>query len=183
MRTASGFTLIELLIALVVMGIFSLGAVNLFTAQHRAFRLQNDGVLATQNARAGFDMLAREVRNAGYDPRGTGVAGITQWTATAFGWTADLNADGDVADDGEAVTYSFDAGAGELIRTVGGVDATISDGITNLALDYFADENGNAAAAAGDIEQIAVTMTYDTPDGVLAGRIETQVALRNNIYE
>ncbi|CAN5167471.1 hypothetical protein BH18GEM1_BH18GEM1_11960 [soil metagenome] len=178
-----GFTLVELLVALVVMGILGIGAVRLFVAQHQSFRLQNDGVLATQNARAGFDMMTRELRNAGYDPRDTAGSAITTWTATGFGWTADLNADGDVADDGEAVLWFYQADPGELVRREGGVDVTVADGITGLELAYFADEDGTLATAPDEIEQVGMAMTYATPEGVPTGRLETQVAVRNNIYE
>lgn len=180
---ARGFTLVELLVAMVVLGIMGMGMVKLFIAQHQAYMMQNEGVLATQNARAGFDMMTREIRNAGYDPRGIAGAGITHWTVDSFGWTADLNADGDVADDAEAVLYFFQADPGALIRREEGTDITVTDGVIGLTLEYSSDANGTVAGSADQVEQVGITMTYDTPDGVLPGALETHVALRNNIYE
>lgn len=181
--TEKGFTLIELLVALVVMGIFSMGAVNLFISQHQEYIEQNDGILATQNARAGLDMMVRELRNAGYDPRDLAGAGVTTWVADSFGWTADLNADGDVADTDEAVVYYVFADSAALFRQAGGVNSRIADGITELTLSYFSDAAGTVATAADEIRQIEIHMEFDTPDGTMAGEIDTQVALRNNIYE
>lgn len=179
----AGFTLIELLVALVVLGVFGMGAVNLFRAQHQAFIRQNEGVRITQNARAGLDMLARELRNAGFDPRGTAAAGLTVWSPDSVGWTADLNADGDVDDDEEDVLYFFQADPGAMIRREGGVEVEVADRLTDLTLGYFSDESGTVAATMAEIEQVGITMTYETPEEVVPGHLETQVALRNGIYE
>lgn len=178
-----GFTLIELMVALVMIGIIGMGAVRLFIAQHQAFLQQNDGVRVTQNARAGLDMLARELRNAGYDPRETAGASITQWTPDSFGWTADLNADGDVDDDGEAVLYYYEAGDSALFRREDGSEAEVADGITDFAFAYFSDASGTVAGTAAEIEQVGIMLIYATPDGVMPGRLESQVALRNHIYQ
>jgi prepilin-type N-terminal cleavage/methylation domain-containing protein len=183
LRDPRGFTLVEMLVALIVASIVGLSMVKLFINQHQAFLRQNEGVRATQNARAGVDMMARELRNAGYDPRGSSGAGITQWSADTFGWTADLNEDGDADDDDEQVAYLFKSGSGTLVRREGGTNVTIADGITGLTFAYFSDENGTVAAAATEIEQVGIAMTYETPESVMPGHLETQVALRNRIYE
>ena len=67
----TGFTLLELLLAMTLTGVLGVAAVRLFVAQHQAFVRQGEGIRRTQNARAGFDLMTREMRNAGYDPRGT----------------------------------------------------------------------------------------------------------------
>lgn len=172
-----------MLVALVVMGIFSIGAVNLLISQHQSYIKQNDGILAMQNARAGFDMMVRELRNAGHDPRGISGAGVTTWTADSFGWTSDLNADGDVGDADEAVVYYLLADSSALFREADGVSTRIADGITDLNLSYFSDTSGTVALTADEVRQIEIHMEFETPDGILAGEIETQVAVRNNVYE
>lgn len=182
MMNKRGFTLIELMVALVMVGIIGMGAIRLFIAQHQAFLQQNDGVRITQNARAGFDMLVRELRNAGYDPRDAAGASITDWTSDSFGWTADLNADGDIADDGETVLYYYEPDEETLIRSEAGVEDEVADGITELDFGYFSDAAGTVAASATEIEQVGISMTYATPAGVMPGNLETQVALRNQIY-
>jgi type IV pilus assembly protein PilW len=182
-RDCRGFSLVELMVALVVASVVGLAMVKLFIDQHQTYIRQNEGVRATQNARAGVDLMTRELRNAAYDPRGLAGAGVAQWSADTFAWTADLNEDGDVNDDSEQVAYLYDADADILVRRELGTDVTVADGISELTFSYFSDGNGTVAATASEIEQVGIAMSYDTPDGVMPGRFETQVALRNRIYE
>ena len=94
-----GFTLVEMLIAMVIVGIMGIALVGFLRAQHQTMVRQNSGVLATQNARAAMDMLARELRNAGYNPRGAlSGAEIRAMDVDSVAWTADMNADGDTLD-------------------------------------------------------------------------------------
>jgi len=182
-RSIAGFTLIELLVAVVIIAILGLAALNQFVAQHQAYVAQSIGVRTAQNARAGFDMLIREARNAGYDPRGITGASITHWTADSFGWTADLNADGDLNDVGEDVLYFFQADPGAMVRREGLVEVEMTDGVSDLSFAYFADPGGTAAQSVNSIELVAVAMTYLTAEGTLPGALRTQVAVRNAIYE
>jgi prepilin-type N-terminal cleavage/methylation domain-containing protein len=181
--SSAGFTLIELLVALVIIAILGLAALNQFVAQHQAYVAQNDGVRSEQNARAGFDMLIREARNAGYDPRGITGATITHWTTDSFGWTADLNADGDLNDEAEDVLYFFQADPGALVRREQAVDVEVTEEVTDVSFAYFADPDGTAAQSVDSIELVAVSMTYQMPEGTMPGALRTQVAVRNAIYE
>lgn len=178
----SGFSLVELVIAIVVAGILGTGVAHLFMVQNQMYIRQNTGVLAGQNARAGFDMVIREMRNAGFDPRGTSGAGILVWTADTFHWTADLNADGDVLDSGENTRYYHDADDEALVRRVGITDTPVADGITALEFTYFQDRDGTPATSSGEIRRVRVELSFETPDGVLPGELKTEVAVRNNIY-
>ena len=178
-----GFTLIELMVALVIAGVVGMGILKLFVFQHHAYLRQNEGILATENARAGFDTMLEEMANAGYDPRGTSGAGVTTWTSDSIGWTADLNADGSIAGPDESVLYYFDADSSALVRRTAGVSTPVADGITGLVLSYFRDADGNPATSADEIQQVHLTLAYRTPEGVLAGRFESQVAILNLIYQ
>lgn len=178
----AGFTLTEIMVGMVIVGVMGIGMVSMFRVQHQTYVSQNSGVLSTQNARAGLDMMVREMRNAGFDPYGDAGAGVTEWTATRFAFTADLNGDGDTDDPDESVTYFFDAADSLLVRSVFGTDATLANGIAAMTFSYFRDGSGTAASSASGIEQVRIRMTYATPEGVLDGSLETQVALRNNIY-
>ena len=122
-----GFTLVEMLIAMVIVGIMGIALVGFLRAQHQTMVRQNSGVLATQNARAAMDMLARELRNAGYSPRGSlSAARIQAMDVDSVTWTADMNADGDTLDTStglwdERVGY-FTQGT-SLMRAAGGAAA------------------------------------------------------------
>jgi type IV pilus assembly protein PilW len=181
---ALGFTLVEMMVALVVVGIVTIAMVDIFRAQHQAQSRQNTGVERTMNSRAALDMMARELRNAGYDPRGTAGAGFVTTEPTEIEWTADLNADGDTDDlsdfGDDHVRYYFDADAGEIIRDVAGVEAVVADNISSLTFTYL-DASLNPAGSSDQVKLVNIALTYDTPSGVMAGELETQVAIRNQI--
>jgi prepilin-type N-terminal cleavage/methylation domain-containing protein len=181
-----GFTLIEMLVAMVIVGIMGVALVGFLKTQHQTVVRQNTGVLATQNARAAVDMLARELRNAGYSPRGTvSGAGLRTMDSDSVNWTADMNADGDTLDSSvgswdERVTY-FQQGTSLMRAAAGGAANPVTDGVDSLRLRYF-NGDGGAPADLTDVEQIRIQLFYTTPDGVQSGVIISQVALRNNIY-
>lgn len=178
----AGFTLVELLVAMVLTGFVGVMASRLFVVQHQAFVRQGEGILRTQNARAAFDLMTREMRNAGYDPRGTAATGITVWEPTSIGWTADLDADGDADADDESVGYRL-AEDGTLMRGEGPVEVPVAEHVTELAFGYFSDAAGTApAVSAGEIEAVVVRLTYDTPRGAAASILETRVTLRNRAW-
>jgi len=181
MARREGFTLVELLLAMTLTGVLGVAAVRLFVVQHQAFVRQGEGIRRTQNARAGFDLMTREMRNAAYDPRGTASAGVTTWSAGAFGWTADLDADGTADGDGERVEYML-AEDGTLIRREDDVDVAVAENVTELRFTYFADAVGTPATSADEIELVAVRLAYDTPPGVAGATLETRVALRNRMW-
>ena len=186
-----GLTLVELMVTLVIVAIMGLAMVGFLRSQHQTVSRQNDGVLATQNARAAVDMLARELRNAGYDPRAGGDAALTAMEADSVAWTADLDEDegvtsfDPVADTYEEVAYWHDAGTNTLVRwampSLGGAGEPVSDGVDSLRLTYL-DRTGAVTADSSLVELILIRLWYSAPDGVQAGAIESQVALRNNIY-
>ena len=82
-RTDSGFTLIEILVALALTGIV-LGAIYAaYQSQHKTYITQESVAEMQQNLRAAMYLMVREIRMAGYDPRGTAGAGIEQrWRRT-----------------------------------------------------------------------------------------------------
>jgi len=180
-----GFTLIEMLVSIIVLAILGSAAVVFLMRQNQTLLAQNDGTLTSQNARAGVELLVREIRNAGYDGRATG-AGITRMEPDTVAWTADLNGDGDFADVGagwaETVQYGFVEDTGELWRDAGGTSALVLTGLDSLRFDYL-DADGNVAGGPATVEQVRIRIWFPTADGVLGGEIMTQVALRNNIYE
>lgn len=177
----AGFTLVELLLAMTLTGVLGVAAVRLFVAQHQAFIRQGEGIRRTQNARAGFDLMTREMRNVGYDPRGTAAAGVTTWSADAFGWTADLDADGTADGVGETVEYRLGED-GTLIRREDGIDVPVAEHVTELRFAYFADAVETPATSSDEIELVAVRLAYDTPRGVASATLATRVALRNRIW-
>jgi len=63
-----GVTLIELLVALVISGIVVAGIYRVFTAQTRAYTVQEQVVDVQQNIRSVMELMLRDIRMAGYKP-------------------------------------------------------------------------------------------------------------------
>lgn len=181
-----GYTLVEVMVALVIVSILGIAMMNLFRAQHQVQARQNTGVERTMGARAALDMMAREMRNAGYNPRRMANTGFIKTDVTEVEWTADLNGDGDVDDTGpsgdERVRYFLDIQRGELVRDAAGVQVVVADHVSGLTLTYLNEELAEVASGE-EIEQVNIRLTYDTPAGTMTGAMDTQVAIRNQIFE
>lgn len=114
----SAFTLVELLVAMALSGIVGLALYSAFINQSRIYSVQEDVVDMQQNLRAGFDLMEREIRMAGFDPTGSAEAGIVSADVEKIVFTLDLTGTGDVPDGttddpNEYLTYSLYTSAGE----------------------------------------------------------------------
>lgn len=65
-----GFSLVELMIALVLGLILIGGVINIFVANRQAFRTSENLARVQENARTAFDLLSRDLREAGGNPCG-----------------------------------------------------------------------------------------------------------------
>jgi prepilin-type N-terminal cleavage/methylation domain-containing protein len=94
-----GFTLVELMVAM-TLGLIVLWAVlKIVIGQTRANAVQQQVVYAQQNVRAGMDLMAREIRNAGYNPtNASGFQGILAASGNYIRIQSDMNRDGDTED-------------------------------------------------------------------------------------
>ena len=62
-----GLTLIELLVALTISSILIVAAYRTFTSQHKVYEVQSEVMEMQQNVRVGMDILARDIRMAGFN--------------------------------------------------------------------------------------------------------------------
>lgn len=67
----AGVTLIELMIAMVLGLLLILGLSNVYLAQRQSFRVNDNLARMQDNARIAFELMARELREAGGNPCGT----------------------------------------------------------------------------------------------------------------
>ena len=96
-----GFTLLELIISM-ALGLTVLGAMyGVFTIQQKHFINQEQIVEMQQNARMAIDIISREIRMAGYDPKITGyftfqaaASDGRQTDHESIAFTYDANGDG-----------------------------------------------------------------------------------------
>lgn len=158
-----GFTLLEALAAALVLGVVSLGALQLYTAvpsvQHRVvveFDLRRAADQVLNELRTGF---ARDGRHY------AGVAGAARVEVASSGRTVT------VVSDGGEVVYAWDPDAGVLYRTVGpGAPERLLEGVRQF----------QAACGSGGLLEVEVVLA-----GGAAGGPEVAVAagLRPRIAE
>lgn len=124
----SGFTLIETMVAMTVAAIVMAATVSSYIAQQRIQISQEQLVGVQQNIRTGITRMLYDIRMAGCNPNeapghiscakpgATAAAppGIHTAESTQFGFSMDLNGNGDCNDTGENITYN--------IYDVGGID-------------------------------------------------------------
>ena len=102
-----GFTLVELMITLLISMIVVGSIYTAFISQQHTYIVQDQVAEMQQNIRAALMMITREIRMAGYDPKGTANAGITTALPGQISFTMDINSDGDTNDSGETIDYGF----------------------------------------------------------------------------
>jgi type IV pilus assembly protein PilW len=76
-RAASGFTLVEMMVAMALGLILILGAVNIYGQGRNSFRTAESIARIQENARFAMDIMAPDIRLAGYWGRGSESAFIT----------------------------------------------------------------------------------------------------------
>ena len=155
-----GFTLIELLITTAISGLILGTMMNMFITQRKTYAVQEQITEAMQNARTAMDMMAREVRMAGYNPTRAAFQGIP-YSATQLQLQADRTGDGDVSDPDENVIYTYDSSTKQIVCTTGGVSHVVANNIQSLTFTYH-DGSGNATTTTADIRQVDVTITART---------------------
>jgi len=157
----SGFTLVELMIAIVVSLVLMGIAVKMVIVQKRVFSVQEQISEMQQNVRMSMDMMVREIRMAGYDPKSFSFDGIQNTgTNTAIQIWSDIDGNGTItASSDEDVTFSLDTGDLQIERN--GSGNPIAENITSLSFSYF-DEDGITTAVLDDIRQVQIDITGRT---------------------
>lgn len=147
-----GLTLTELMVALAISLIVLAGVITLYVTNRHAYALQ-DGVSRVQeNGRFALDILARELRMAGFPKDDYGGGGFDSATSDGGGNTSDViavqyNADLDCVGNNQGgaasvhVYYIQDATL--FCRPNGGAAQPLIDGIENLQVLYGEDTNGD----------------------------------------
>ena len=166
MTNQRGVTLTELLVAL-ALGLFTLGAVYaVYLNQVKRQIVQEDVLAMQQTARAALDVMAREIRMAGYDPMGVNrdvdasndFHGLSSHP-TELRIRADLNGNGVPTDSKESIIYLYDDSTSTLRRKVGrGGRQPVAEHIETLTFSYR-DALGRPTTHAPSIRAVDVEVT------------------------
>ena len=130
-NSSKGFTLIELLVALAATSILGACIYTTYITQLKSHTTQKQVVEMQQTLRAAMQLIEREVRMAGYDPRRTAGAGVTTMLANTLAFNMDITENGAVGDPNESVSYTLatDAAGNQFL----GRDANDGNGLQPLA--------------------------------------------------
>lgn len=185
-RDRQGMTLIELMISLAIFGIIMGVIFGFLTGARGSYNDTRQRAQYQQSMRAVISLMTREIRSTGCDPSSAGFERIAQADVDVIQCRADYNGDADVIDNSpdEDVTYTYNAGNGELARDSGTGDIIILRGMQNLTFSYF-DTNGNPlnnvplnALDRANVRSVAIAFQGETSEGEPVN-YATRIALRN----
>jgi type IV pilus assembly protein PilW len=200
-KQQQGFTLIELMVALAISSIVTAAMYSAYTGLQRINHDQALIVEMQQNLRAGLDMMAREIRMAGYDPDKKWGAGFQAGaTATSVAFTmndvddedgdgieddgdgSDNDGNGQIDEAGELRTISYTLGDGysdgnnDVRRTADlGNPIVLIENVDQLEFFYTLDDNTTTTAPAdvSKIRSIQISVLARSP-GVSQGYVDRE---------
>lgn len=173
MADARGFTLVELLVGLLITAVFAIGVQQFTRAMLRGVRVLEAAAEAQETARLGAQLIAGDLRDAGFSPGGALGNGLRRAAPDGVAMARDLNGDGDSDDANEATAYHYSAERGALMRSQGGaapqplLDAVPVGGL----LLTYAGADGVPLAAVGELDpaqrarvrQVVVRLAVEVP--------------------
>jgi len=175
----SGFTLVEMMVSLGIGMVIVAAVTTTFMTQTKVYNAQEHVNDMQQNARAALDMIARELKMAGYKPNtgpvyGLGALGVNL-DNTKLVIEADLNEDNSIngtAGSLERITYAYNSGTKQITRRLGsGTSSVFADNITAFNFTYLKADGVTPATLAAEIRQVKIDITAKTaaPDPSFPG--------------
>ena len=176
-RPAGGLSLAELLVSLAVLGLVLAGLFGILHSGVKAYGWGVGRVEAQQAARVALERMARELREAGYDPRGAGIQPVVAAAPSLVTFQRDLNGNGVVDPTRERVTFLVRAGESVLRRDAGGGAQPIIENVRRFGLTYF-DSAGAPTTDPARVRSVLIRLEVGLAGPVAV--METQVSVRNN---
>lgn len=158
-----GFTLIELMVAMAISGMLMAVVAMAYTGQSRSSNNVQEVSNLQQDMRSALQLMAREIRMAGYDPLGNANARITVATSTNLRFTEDVwdgtpggDSDGDTSDANEDIRFAINT-SGVLGRETGGAGGLqpIVETIHQVLFEYYLEsDTWTQTPTAAQLDQI-----------------------------
>ena len=172
----AGHSLIELLVATAVMGLVMTATLSLLQSGFAAWGWGAGRVEAQQAVRAALEHMARELREAGYDPTGAGIEAVDVAEPARIVFQRDLNGNGVIDPTHERVTYLLRPTETTLRRDAGGGAQPLAENVRRFALSYL----DGAGAPTTDPARIAsIRIEIESGRAGPEAAMATQVTLRN----
>ncbi len=181
----TGFTIVELLVSILLTFIIMGAVYSVYRVQTHSAKVQENRLEAQEYARSVLDMMVREIRNAGYNPRGivgtgascgggivVGTPGVNTATATSISFTYDFHdgaagaPDQDCNDSDEDITYNYETGCGAGLGNVtrnGSGNPLTNCNVTSFDLRYFKQDGTELSRPVTtelpNIQRVMITLT------------------------
>ena len=136
-RPPGGYSLVELLVAMGLLGLLLSATGLLLSGALAAWDWGAGRVEAQQSVRPALERMARELREAGYDPTGAGIEPLLVIEPARVVFQRDLNGNGVVDPTWERVTYLLRSGETALRRDAGGGAQPIAERVRRLEMTYL----------------------------------------------
>jgi hypothetical protein len=189
-----GTSLAELLTSMLFLSLVSAISFSFARAALMSARVHEAKSEAQEVAFAALDMLARDVRLAGFSAAGTPLSGLRAAERGRIEIACDLNGDGDVADSNELIAYSYDAPGRRLMRATGGTSPQpLSQNVSAVRFAFFDDTGAEIASLTdgladeprGRVRRVDAQLSVDLPnpeplaEHALSVTVSTSIQLRN----
>ena len=175
-RGHSGHSLVDVLVAMAVGGLLMSAALSMLQSGLAAWGWGAGRVEAQQSVRAALERMAREVREAGFDPRGAGIEPIILAEPDRIVFQRDLNGNGVIDQTRERVTYLLRPGETTLRRDAGGGAQPLAEGVRRFTITYL-DRQG--VPTADPLQIVSVRMEIEAGRRGPEATMATLVTLRN----
>jgi type IV pilus assembly protein PilW len=173
---AAGYSLAELLVALGLLGLVMAVTALVLQSGLASWGWGSSRIDAQQSARAALERMARELKEAGFDPTGAGFEIVLVAEPAKIVFQRDLNGNGVIDPTRERVSYLLRPGETTLRRDAGGGAQPLAEGVRRFALSYL-DREGLPTVDRGQIVSVRMELEVGRagPEAVVA----TLVTLRN----
>jgi len=175
-RGQAGHSLVEMLVAMAVMALVMAATLSMLQAGLAASGWGTARIEAQQAVRIALERLARELRDAGYDPTSAGLGAVVVAEPARVVFVRDLNGNGVIDPTHERVTWVLRAGETTLRRDAGAGAQPVAEGVRRFQLSYLDDEGAPTSEPAR-----VVSVRIEIEAGRTGGEaiMATQVLLRN----
>lgn len=196
-----GFSLIELMVAIAIVAIVIVALSATFERSGRLYTTQNVSSALQEEVRAAVEIMARELRMAGYNPQKTSDFRMNKFDfrTTSIRVHQDLNENGALDTSGfpscERLSFRYSSGTQTLQMICGegtasqdaqvliGVGPTANSDTRVTVLDFdYRDASDNSTTFPEDIRGVVITLVAQAPagrDGMIERSYSSRVEFRN----